>query len=98
MEKMTEEEKKIERITRDKNLYEAEVKFLKKQNNEMITKTNYYKKIDKLFITVRTNIKMVVNKYRDSKTKPPYYDMFAKLDKQIDEEMEIVNEKEDISN
>lgn len=94
---MTEEEKEIERLKRDRNLFEKEVSILKKQNNELITENNYYKKIGKLFVTVRTNIKMVVNRYKDSERKPDYYDMFAKLDKQIDEELEIVNEKEDIS-
>ena len=94
---MTETEKIIERLKRDKNLLEAENKTLKKQLDIAIIENNYCKKIDTLFITVRTNIKMIVKRYKDSETKPPYYDMFVKLDKQIDEEMEIANEEENIS-
>jgi hypothetical protein len=88
MDEMSKEEKLKERQRRNDN-------FKKIVNNEdllqvitsMSKKLNYYKKRDIILTTLTTNIEMVVKRYKDKDIKPPYYEMFMKLDNQIKEEM-----------
>lgn len=95
--KMTEEQKEIERLKRNVHNLELELKSRTKEMSKVLEEQAKLREIEVLFVTVRKNIKMIVKKYKHSYRKPPYYRMFEKLDKQIDEELDNVNEKETIS-
>jgi hypothetical protein len=96
---MTKEERKAEREKRNSNIKRmVEANDLKKITEKAIKKLDYYKKRDKVFVTLTTNMKMIVEKYKNYEIKPAYYDMFLKLVNQIDEEMRLIgNEKENIT-
>ena len=95
---MNEKEREIERLKRNINNLDLTLKNLTSQLTKLINENNYLKKEEKIFITLKTNIKMAVEKYKSEETKPGFYDMFYKLDQQLDKEMEIVNETKNISN
>lgn len=97
---MSSEERKREREKRDKNLKRLmDADDLLRFTNKLVDKLNYYKKYHSLFVTLTTNIEMIVERYKDMEIKPAYYDMFLKLHYQILEEVEIIeNEKKNITN
>ena len=94
---MTKEERKAERDRRNENLkILLDNSELKKTIDNLKDKLKYYKKRDKVFITLVTNMKMIIEKYKNFEMKPAYYDMILKFVNQIDEEMRVINEKENI--
>jgi len=95
---MTKEEKQKERARRDKNIKELLDKHdMKKLIERLVIENEILKKRDKVLETIEANVKLHVEKYKDSKVKPAYYDMFVKLSEALDYERKLIYENENIT-
>lgn len=92
--KMTKEEKKKERERRDRNLKELlDKNDTKKLIERLVIENEFLKKRNKVLETIEANIKMQVEKHKDKKVKPNYYDAFVKLSDALDYEREQIYEQ-----